>query len=1263
MDKAIARRAIGTLLLLAAVTVPRAGRSSPEEWPTWRHDPGRSGRTELRGRFEQPSPVWSVPTGGSLQPTGFITANVDGLRGDEWLAVQGGRVRAFDTSGRVLWATRWLGVEQIVAARDLDGDGTVEIVATRASATASLVVLRGADGGTVWAGPTLAPGTKALRPDTVRIADLDGDGRQELVVKAWPDAHVRAYRRTLGGDFEPLWETSYVGNANYNPPVVADWDGDGAPEVLIPVQQDLLVLSGGTGETEQRLVGVLPGHAYSHLESVAAPDGRGALLLVIGREPYTRSVTLLDLRPGAGGGAPPGVVWQLDWQPPEASELLCPVKALGDLDGDGTPEVLLAVFDDRDAELDAAGTPGDHDGVAAPGVWSLLALDLVTGHAKAHLPGWIPEAATDFDGDGHAEVLARRAAGDRTGPPTLGGLRLLTFTDGALETAWELPGAELLRTREERPAGRHDRDLGRPLVGVPGPDGLPTGVLVLRDADEDGWADRLERYTRTAEGMQLDATLELADHGTLAGLGFDESSPQTDPQGALYVVRSTGALQRLDSDLQPTLERPVGGFGTHIALARPTQDAPNALFYCTSDGRLVSATMDMAAAPPTLTERWTLSTGDCEPISVVATPGGGAPAVVTAGRGANGGLILVAADADTGATRWVHPLEGWQKASVAVPATVEGALDRLIVRGVSDRHPTDTDLRLRAVSLQTGDALWEEPATENTWGIDPLLVADLDGDGTDTILHMDGHVVELLSASDGGHLSERPCDWCKSPLLADFDGDGVPDLLANQRAELCVWRGPALDSGWCVPKRYVAEGTVTAAGVARTSDDAELLLLLPTSEGLLRTWSGTEGLPGWEQTLRAGGTAAGPAGPDTRTAELGAPTTAGLHDSARDIVLTSTEDGWLYGLDSVDGSLRWSLDLGASVADLAVGDLDADGEPDMVVSTADGRLTWLGQPTLQAPGRLREVELDEAGEPLADGEDIDVSERVDSLAAAWNPVPAATGYRLALVDGNGQPVVDWVDVPAVQSWLFSGLRLLPGASYRVRALARGPGGSSPMAESDGVRIVDLAPPEILSFTAAPERFDPATGTTTLTALARDRSGVAFWSVQISDDDGAVWRRESLTEGQKLELELVWPGRDAQDEPLPAGPYRAELRVTDWSGHMATAALTLTLAPAEVPPDPDAGVDPPDGGPGADATVDEPDAGEADAEPPPDAGPTGDPADAGTTPDATAGAPCAPCADDDCGCSCAATPGTVPMRTASVLLVLVAALGLIAVRRR
>lgn len=133
---------------------------------------------------------------------------------------------------------------------DLDGDGAREIVYE----------------GTIWRlDGTLVrhlDGTRA-RPNMSRtaIADLDGDGRVEIIGVELPTGHVRAFAH----DGRVLWDTpqfhcmlGVVGLA-YCAVSVADVDADGRPEVLVAGGDRLVVLDGaGRIKWTKRFAGSLP---------------------------------------------------------------------------------------------------------------------------------------------------------------------------------------------------------------------------------------------------------------------------------------------------------------------------------------------------------------------------------------------------------------------------------------------------------------------------------------------------------------------------------------------------------------------------------------------------------------------------------------------------------------------------------------------------------------------------------------------------------------------------------------------------------------------------------------------------------------------------------------------------------------------------------------------------------------------------------------------------------------------------------------------
>jgi subtilisin family serine protease len=114
-----------------------------------------------------------------------------------------------------------------LAAGDLDGDGTTEVILFLAGSSPVLHVLN-ADG-------TPRPGwprTFTGEPNFA-IADLDRDGQNEIVVASSYWLHVL---RGDGQPFSPAWPRS--GIDYFGPPVVGDVDGDGLQEIVVGVHRN-----------------------------------------------------------------------------------------------------------------------------------------------------------------------------------------------------------------------------------------------------------------------------------------------------------------------------------------------------------------------------------------------------------------------------------------------------------------------------------------------------------------------------------------------------------------------------------------------------------------------------------------------------------------------------------------------------------------------------------------------------------------------------------------------------------------------------------------------------------------------------------------------------------------------------------------------------------------------------------------------------------------------------------------------------------------
>ncbi len=111
--------------------------------------------------------------------------------------------------------------------RDLDGDGSLDIVVANEQ-SASLSVFKGNGDGTFGARTDLPAGNRPY----LRVADIDGDARPELFVGNYGSSSIGWYRNRGDGTFADPVLLGMPGGA-WDPTRVAieDWNADGVPDI------------------------------------------------------------------------------------------------------------------------------------------------------------------------------------------------------------------------------------------------------------------------------------------------------------------------------------------------------------------------------------------------------------------------------------------------------------------------------------------------------------------------------------------------------------------------------------------------------------------------------------------------------------------------------------------------------------------------------------------------------------------------------------------------------------------------------------------------------------------------------------------------------------------------------------------------------------------------------------------------------------------------------------------------------------------------
>ncbi|MHB8671526.1 MAG: cell wall-binding repeat-containing protein, partial [Acidimicrobiales bacterium] len=303
-----------------------------------------------------------------------------------------GRIVAIDGAGHILFdqhdlATTKTGFFSTPTVADLDGDGTPEIIAS--SFDHHLHVWR-LDG-------TELPGFPLLLFDTLFsspvVADINGDGRPEIIVggdcagvqgqPCFDGVNFRnhgGYVWAIEPDASVLWRHFIPGQVVWSSPAVADLFGDGRQEVLV-----------GTGLNYPDTPGdPTPGWKVYGLDS--------------------------------GGGDLPG------W-PVAVGGRVMASPAIGDIDGDGTPDVVTLAEDGQVYAHDPAGhlLAGWPKCVASKGGACPVALHASvtiadvfgTGHQQVVVGGEKWERVLDGGGGTVAETVTDSSTFPLTPAPTV----------------------------------------------------------------------------------------------------------------------------------------------------------------------------------------------------------------------------------------------------------------------------------------------------------------------------------------------------------------------------------------------------------------------------------------------------------------------------------------------------------------------------------------------------------------------------------------------------------------------------------------------------------------------------------------------------------------------------------------------------------------------------------------------------------------------------------------------------------------------------
>lgn len=264
--------------------------------------------------------------------------------------------------------------------------------------------------------PLLPKQLSSLGPG-VAWCDLDGDGRDELVIGTGRGGHLQGFRFTPEGNAVPLsseWTapddvagfTAWV-TADGQPALLASLANYEAASANLPAMVLITAAAGATNLTVTPFAEVPPASASPGPVAAVDYDGDGDLDLFVGGRmlagAYPQAVSSrLFRREGATLVPDPAVNALLDHVG------LVSGAVWSDLEGDGFPELLLAcewgpvrIFRNQSGKLTAWDPPVTLPAEVAAGRPSEVTVPL------SSLTGWWTSVTTgDFDGDGRLDIVA-----------------------------------------------------------------------------------------------------------------------------------------------------------------------------------------------------------------------------------------------------------------------------------------------------------------------------------------------------------------------------------------------------------------------------------------------------------------------------------------------------------------------------------------------------------------------------------------------------------------------------------------------------------------------------------------------------------------------------------------------------------------------------------------------------------------------------------------------------------------------------------------
>jgi hypothetical protein len=283
-----------------------------------------------------------------------------------------------------------------VAAADLDGDGRMDLVsANRAGGTLAIFHQLGSGGFSASPDVVLGGGTLGA-PTSIAVGDLDGDGRPDLVCANATANNLSVFLQPASGGFAGVSPATIGSGATTKAPaqvLVVDIDGDGDLDIVsanTTGDNVTIFLNPGNGvfpAAPSLILGATASTPSPRAVAVGDLDGDGDLDIAVACGGNNRVAIFLQGAPGSFPAAPSATLTSASLTTPDTI-------AVADVDHDGDVDIVTGNTGSRNLTLFRQGLPG---------VFSATPI-VVGGAGCTDSPRSL--FLVDLDGDGDVDMVS-----------------------------------------------------------------------------------------------------------------------------------------------------------------------------------------------------------------------------------------------------------------------------------------------------------------------------------------------------------------------------------------------------------------------------------------------------------------------------------------------------------------------------------------------------------------------------------------------------------------------------------------------------------------------------------------------------------------------------------------------------------------------------------------------------------------------------------------------------------------------------------------